>query len=160
MGEEQRDQNPSAGEQARALREDLAPSKLNAKLEEVIEERPKTRFVLDFKIVGLALLAAAMVALILLVLVSAPVAALGLLVVFFGGWLIGAQVSYDRRRETRDARADDDEEDPSAGSEEEDAPSRQAEARKPDSDEYEGDRGVDEAEQEQEKDEEGASSPH
>jgi hypothetical protein len=152
MAEQSReDQSPSLREQAQAMREDLAPSKLNAHLEEAIEERPKARHVLDFTIVGKALLAAAVVALVLLVLTSAQVAAIALVVVFVGGWLIGAQVSYDRRRETRDARAGDDS-GAGDGGEEDDSPPRQAEARSPDpdSEEYAADRGEVEAEQEQE----------
>jgi hypothetical protein len=157
MGEEQREESPSAGEQVKALREDLSPRKLNEKLEETIEERPKTAHLLDFRIVGMALAAAVVVALILLVLASAQIAALALVVVFLGGWLLGAQLSYDRRRPTRDTRdGDEDDEDAAEGSEEEDAPPRQAEARSPsgDSEEYQADRGEVEAEQEQEKDEE------
>ncbi|HEX8054248.1 MAG TPA: hypothetical protein VF517_14755 [Thermoleophilaceae bacterium] len=108
MAEEPREEeSPSAGEQVKALREDLSPAKLNAKLEEVIEERPKTAHLLDFRIVGQALLAAAIVALILLVLIGPKIGALALVVVFAGAWLLGAQLSYDRRRQTRDARADD-----------------------------------------------------
>lgn len=139
------DRSPSAGEQARALKDDLSPAKLNAKLEDVIEERPKTAHLLDFRIVGRALLVAVVVAIVLALLVSPPIAAIALVVIFFGGWLIGAQVSYDRRRETRDVR-----EDPSAKAEEDDSPPRQVEARTPDSDEYQADRGELEAEQEQE----------
>jgi Flp pilus assembly protein TadB len=131
-------ETPSAGEQVKALREDLSPAKLNAKLEEVIEERPKTAHLLDFKIVGQALLAAAVVALILWLLIGPKIAALALVVVFLGVWLIGAQMSYDRRRQTRDVRKGDGDGDgdggdggsgSDAGSEEEDAPARQAEAR-------------------------------
>lgn len=151
MAEQSReDQSPSLREHAQAMREDLAPSKLNDRLEEVIEERPKARHLLDFTIVGKALLAAAVVALVLLVLTSAQVAAIALVVVFLGGWLIGAQVSYDRRRETRDVRPGNDE-GADDGGEEDDSPPRQAEARKPDpdSEEYAADRGENEAEQEQ-----------
>ena len=156
MGEEQKEEQPGLGEQAKALREDMSPSKLNAKLEEVIEERPKTAHLLDFNIVGRALLAAVVIAVILGLLVSWPIAAVALVVVFFGGWLLGAQLSYDRRRPTRDVRDDEDKEESGgstgSGAEEDDSPSRQAEARSPsgDSDEYQGDRGEAEAEQEQE----------
>jgi hypothetical protein len=155
MAEQSReDQSPSLGEQARAMREDLAPSKVNARLEEVIEERPKARHLLDFSIVGKALLAAAIVAVVLLILVSAQAAAIGLVVVFVGGWLLGAQLSYDRRRETRDARARQEtgERPDDGGGEEDESPPRQSEARsaQPDSDEYAADRGENEAEQEQE----------
>jgi hypothetical protein len=149
------EQSPGVREQAHAMREDLAPSKLNARLEEVIEERPKTRHLLDFSIVGKALLAAAVVAVVLLILTSAQVAAIALVVVFVGGWLLGAQLSYDRRRETRDVRAREEDEEAGAddeGAEEDDSPPRQAEARRadPDSEEYAADRGEVEAEQEQE----------
>ena len=164
MGEEQREEQPGLGEQAKALREDMSPAKLNAKLEDVIEERPKTAHLLDFKIVGQALLAAVVIALILGLLISWPIAAVALVVVFFGGWLLGAQLSYDRRRPTREAGEDEDEEKSSgstgSGAEEDDSPSRQSEARSgsEDSDEYQGDRGEVEADQEQEgKDTEGAA---
>jgi hypothetical protein len=166
MGEEQKEEQPGLGEQAKALREDMSPAKLNAKLEEVIEERPKTAHLLDFRIVGRALLAAAVIAIILGLLVSWPIAAVALVVVFFGGWLLGAQLSYDRRRPTRDASDEDDDQEDSGGStgsgaEEDDSPSRQSEARSgsEDSDEYQGDRGEVEADQEQEgKDKESARS--
>ena len=172
MGEEQKAEQPGLGEQARALREDMAPAKLNAKLEEVIEERPKTAHLLDFNIVGRALLAAVVIAIILGLLVGWPIAAIALVVVFFGGWLLGAQLSYDRRRPTRDpdeeeeegetteARGKDDEDEDKedsggstdSGAEEDDSPPRQSEARSAseDSDEYQADRGEAEAEQEQE----------
>jgi hypothetical protein len=52
-------------------------------------------------------------------------AAIALVVVFFGGWLLGAQLSYDKRRPTKDASDEEDE------------------------DEYQGDRGEVEAEKEQ-----------
>jgi Flp pilus assembly protein TadB len=115
------------GEHARALREDFAPDKLEGKLQEVAEERPKTKHLLDFSIVGKALLAAVVTAVVLWLLVSAQIAAIALVVVFVGGWLLLAQLSYDRRRETRDA--DSAEPEPSG---------------------YEGDRGEVEAEREQE----------
>jgi hypothetical protein len=149
--EPREEQSPGLGEQARALREDLSPERLNKRLEEVIEERPKTRYVLDYGIFGKALLAAVVVALVLWLVVGAAAAAIGLVVVFFGGWLLGAQVSYDRRRGTRDVRESDDD----GESEEDTAPARQAEARAPDADSgddgpsYQGNRGEVEAEQEQ-----------
>jgi hypothetical protein len=155
MGEEQKEEQPGLGEQAKALRKDMSPAKLNEKLEEVIEERPKTAFLLDWKFVGWALVAAAVVAIILGLLISWPVAAIALVVVFFGGWLLGAQLSYDRRRPTRDvseAEEEEAEKKTESGAEEDDSPSRQSEARSAseDSDEYEADRGEVEAEQEQE----------
>src|SRR3712207_1516240 len=102
---------------------------MEQKLQEVVEERPKARHLLDFSIVAKALVAAVVVAAILWLLVNAQLAAIALVVVFIGGWLLMAQLSYDRRRETRDA-----------GSAE------------PDESGYQGDRGEIEAEREQEGD--------
>lgn len=121
------EQKQGMGAQARALKEDLAPDRVERKLQDVIEERPKARFLLDFSIVAKALVAAVVVAGLLWLLASAQVAAIALVVVFVGGWLLLAQVTYDRRRETRDARSPD----PGDGG-------------------YEGDRGEVEAEREQE----------
>jgi hypothetical protein len=128
------EKNTGIGEHARALREDFAPAKLESKLQEVIEERPKTRHLLDFSIVREALLAAVIVALVLWLLFSPQLAAIALVVVFVGGWLLIAQLSYDKRRDTRDTR-DTSESDPD-----------------PDPSGYAGDRGEVEAEQEQEGD--------
>ena len=123
------EKNPGIGEQARALREDLKPDRLEEKLQEVIEERPKTKHLLDFSIVGKALLAAVVTALVLWLIFSPQLAAIALVVVFVGVWLGMAQLSYDKRRETRDSRS-----------------------AEPGESGYEGDRGEVEAEREQEGD--------
>ena len=120
------ERNPGVGEQARALREDLKPEKMEQKLQEVIEERPKARHLLDLSIVGKALLAAVVTALVLWLIFSPQLAAIALVVVFIGAWLLMAQLSYDKRRETLDSRSE------------------------PDESGYEGDRGEVEAEKEQE----------
>jgi hypothetical protein len=127
--ERNREEDQGFGAQARALKDDLSADKVERKLQEVVEERPKARFLLDFSIVAKALVAAVVVAGVLWLLVSAQIAALALVVVFVGGWLLLAQLSYDRRRETRDARSP-----------------------APDESGYEGDRGEVEAEREQEGD--------
>jgi hypothetical protein len=121
------ERNQGIGEQARALREDLKPEKMEQKLQEVIEERPKTRHLLDLSIVGKALLAAVVTALVLWLIFSPQLAAIALVVVFVGGWLLMAQLSYDKRRETLDSRS-----------------------AEPEESGYEGDRGEVEAEKEQE----------
>jgi hypothetical protein len=180
MADQTHEANSSGyGEQASALRDDLSPRRLNDRLEEVMDERPKTRYMLDFGIVGKALLAAVVVTVVLALIFSPRVAAFGLVIVFLGGWLIGAQVTYDRRRGTRDVREDDsgdeDEgEDEDSGreaeatghsdsAEEQDAPPRQAEARAPQADSeggedsgYQGNRGEVEAEQEQDDEDSGS----
>ena len=116
-----------AREQAQALREDLAPARMEEKLSEVIEERPKAKHLLDFTIVGKAVLAAVVVALILWLIFSPQLAAIALVLVFLGTWLGLAQLSYDRRR-----------------------PTREADSAEPEPSGYEGDRGEVEAEREQE----------
>lgn len=108
-----------------ALREEFAPDRMEQKLQEVMEERPKARHLLDFAIVLKAVVAAVVVAALVWLIFSAQIAGVALIVVFLGTWLGMAQLSYDRRRETRDAR----EPEPSG---------------------YAGDRGEVEAEQEQE----------
>ena len=128
------EQKPGMRDHARALRDDLAPSKVDEKLQEVAEERPKTKHLLDFSIVGKALLAAVVTALVLWLLFSAQLAAIALVVVFIGTWLLLAQLSYDRRRETTDASS-----------------------AEPEPSGYEGDRGEVEAERELEGD---AASPN
>ena len=121
------ERNEGLGAQARALKEDMAPARVEEKLQEVVRERPKARFLLDFSIVAKALVAAVVVAAILWLLASAQIAAIALVVVFVGGWLLMAQLGYDRRRETRDARS-----------------------AEPEDSGYEGDRGEVEAQREQE----------
>ena len=138
MGEQRDDQSST-----RALREEFSPDRVEKKLQEVVEERPKARHLLDFSIVGKALLAAVVVALLLWLIFSPQLAGIALVVVFLGAWLGMAQLSYDRRRETREARASDDEDDEDA---------------KPDPSGYEGDRGEVEAEREQEDGQEGDQS--
>ena len=114
-----------------ALREEFGPDRVEKKLQEVMEERPKARHLLDFSIVLKALAAAVVVAAIAWLIFSAQIAGVALIVVFLGTWLGMAQLSYDRRRETRDAREADAEPKPSG---------------------YAADRGEVEAEQEQEGD--------
>jgi hypothetical protein len=126
-----------------ALREEFSPDRVEQKLQEVVEERPKARHLLDFSIVGKALLAAVVVAVLLWLIFSPQLAGIALVVVFLGAWLGMAQLSYDRRRETRDASADDADDDEDA---------------KPDPSGYEGDRGEVEAEREQEGDREDEQS--
>ena len=87
-----------------ALREEFGPDRMEKKLQEVIEERPKARYLLDFSLVLKALAAAVVVAALLWLAFSPQLAGIALLVVFLGAWLGMAQTSYDKRRETRDTR--------------------------------------------------------
>ncbi|HEX8646966.1 MAG TPA: hypothetical protein VF715_08680 [Thermoleophilaceae bacterium] len=132
------DDKQGVGAHARALKDDLSPDKVEGKLQEVVRERPKARFLLDFSIVAKALVAAVVIAGLLWLLVGPRLAAVALVVVFVGGWLLMAQLGYDRRRDTHEA-----------GSPE------------PDESGYEGDRGEVEAQREQQGDEggEGGEGP-
>jgi Flp pilus assembly protein TadB len=96
--------DPSLREQAGALKEDFSPSRLADSLEDAASDRPMVPHLLAFDTVLKALAAAVVVALILMLLTSAKVAAVALVLVFFGAWLGLARLSYDRRRDTRDAR--------------------------------------------------------
>ena len=116
------EESPSLREQASALKEDWKPSRLEETLEEAASDRPMVKHLLDFGIVIRALAIAAVVTLVLLLLASAALAAIGLVVVFFGSWLLLARLSYDRRRETRDA-GDGDDEDSESDSDDDDAES-------------------------------------
>src|SRR5918992_5039620 len=89
--------SPPLREQTKALREEFAPSRVSAKLEEVAEERPKVQHLLDFSIVGKALLAAVVVAAILFFLLGAAFAAIALVVVFLGGGGVGGPAHHLRR---------------------------------------------------------------
>ena len=108
---EQTQGNPGLREQAGALKDELSPSRLEGALEDAVSERPMMRHLLAFDTVLKALGAAVVVALVLMILVSAKLAALALVVVFFGAWLGLARLSYDRRRDTRETRGDDGDED-------------------------------------------------
>ena len=94
-----------------ALRDELSPDRVEKKLQEVVEERPKAKHLLDFAIVGKAVLIAVVVALLLWLIFSPQLAGIALIVVFLGAWLGLAQLSYDRRRKTRDTREDDGDDD-------------------------------------------------
>lgn len=109
---EQTQGNPGLREQAGALKDEFSPARLEETLENAVSERPMMRHLLAFDTVLKALGAAIVVALLLMVIASAKVAAIALVLVFFVAWLGLARLSYDRRRETRDARdaPDDDSE--------------------------------------------------
>ena len=96
-------EDPSLRDQARALKEDWKPEHFQEQLDDAVSERPMVRHLLDFGIVLRAVAIAAVVTIVLLIVTSAAFAAIGLVVVFFGSWLLLARLSYDQRRETREA---------------------------------------------------------
>jgi hypothetical protein len=91
------------------MRSDLSREKMDERLNEVIEERPLVRHLLDMQIVLRAVLIAGVAALIVLIILSARLAGLVLILAFFAAWVFLATRSYERRRGTRDAsEADED----------------------------------------------------
>ena len=113
--EVQSDRGTGLGDQARALKEDLAPARLKHELEEAIEDQPMARQLLSIEIVLRAAAVAAVVALLIWLIVGARLAAIALVVVFLGTWLVWSRVSYDQRRRTRPADGEESEGEESEG---------------------------------------------
>jgi hypothetical protein len=83
----------------------MRPARLNENLESAVRERPLLTHLLDLRIVARAVAIAAVVALLLWLIAGPALAAIGLLVAYFGGWYALASLSYDRRRASRPASA-------------------------------------------------------
>jgi hypothetical protein len=81
-------------------REMIAPGNVNERLEEAVAERPAARHLLDLKIVGKALLIAAVLTIIALILFSPLLAGVVLVLSFFASWILMALRSYEKRRPT------------------------------------------------------------
>ncbi|MEA2482034.1 MAG: hypothetical protein QOJ07_3956 [Thermoleophilaceae bacterium] len=103
------------GEGVRGLASKARPSELEPKLEEAMENQPLLPHLLSLKVVLIAAGIGAVVALLLALLVAPIAGGIGLLLTFFAAWLIGANRSYAKRRETRDANSSDADEDEDAG---------------------------------------------
>jgi Flp pilus assembly protein TadB len=86
----------------------MTPERLNDTIESTVAERPLLQHLLDFRIVGRALAIAVVVALIVWLIVGPALAAIVLLLVYFGGWYALAQRSHDQRRPSRPADEDAD----------------------------------------------------
>lgn len=93
-----------------------SPSQVNPKLEEAVQNQPLLPHLLSFGVVLTALAIGAVVALLLLVLLSPMIAGLGLIVSFFVAWYVLATRSYVKGQRTglekdvdvEDASHDDD----------------------------------------------------
>jgi hypothetical protein len=90
------------------VREMLSPEEANQRLEHAVGERPLARHLLDLKIVGRAVLIAAVLTIVSLILFSAAFAAMVLVVSFFASWVLLASRSYDQRRPTQPAEDETD----------------------------------------------------
>lgn len=101
-----------AREGFRELREDVSREKLESRLDEAVSDRPVLKYLLDLRIVGRALLIAAVLTLIVSLLLSPKLGALVLVVSFFAIWFGTGIRQYNRRRPTKpvDTESDDDSE--------------------------------------------------
>ncbi len=97
----------SMREGAREVAKQVRPSEINPKLEEAVQNQPLLPHLLSFKVVAGAIAIGAVVALLLLLLMSPMMAGVGLLIFFFGSWFGLATLSYGRT-ERRPSESDDD----------------------------------------------------
>jgi len=97
-------------EGVKELREDVSRDKLESKLEDKVSEKPLMRHLLDLRVVGKALLVAAVLTLIVSLLLSPKLGALVLVIAFGIAWFAFAARQYERRRPTKPADADEDDE--------------------------------------------------
>ena len=99
-------------EGARSVAQQARPSEINPKLEEAMQNKPLLPHLVDMRNVLIAAAIGAVVAIILLLLISPMMAGLGLLVAFFAAWFGLALRDYGRATEReqarREAEADDD----------------------------------------------------
>jgi Flp pilus assembly protein TadB len=93
---------------ARQMRDSVRRENLEEKIEGVIEERPAARSFLEPRPLLIAVAIAAVLTLIVALLLSVQLAALVLVVSFFASWAILSRRTYEKRRPTRDANADED----------------------------------------------------
>jgi hypothetical protein len=86
----------SLREGVREVTDQVRPSEINPKLEEAVQNQPLLPYLLSFKVVGIALAAGLVVALLLALLVAPMVGGMGLLLVFFGTWIGLAAFKYGK----------------------------------------------------------------
>jgi Flp pilus assembly protein TadB len=88
----------------REVTQSMRPSEINPKLEEAVQNQPLLPHLLSFRVVGIALAIGAVVALILVLLMSPMFAGVGLIVAFFGAWFALAARDYGKADEVRQRR--------------------------------------------------------
>jgi len=95
------------GEGVRTMAREVSPSKLNPKLEEVVQSQPLLEQLLSFKVLGKAVAVAAVVAIVFYFLLSPILAGVGLVLAFFVSWYAFAAKGADRVRPVDSERDDD-----------------------------------------------------
>jgi hypothetical protein len=83
----------------------MTPERLDERIENAVSERPLLAHALDMRVVTRAVAIAAVVAILLWVIAGPALAAIGLLLAYFGSWFVLSRLSYDRRRGSRPADA-------------------------------------------------------
>ena len=104
----------SLREGVREAKDSVRPSEINPKLEEAVQNQPLLPYLLSFRVVGIALAAGLVVALLLFVLMSPMFAGVGLILVFFGTWFGLAARDYGKAAEARQRRREAESEDDDA----------------------------------------------
>jgi hypothetical protein len=83
----------------------MTPERLDERIDNAVSERPLLAHALDMRVVTRAVAIAAVVAILLWVIAGPALAAIGLLLAYFGSWFVLSRLSYDRRRGSRPADA-------------------------------------------------------
>jgi hypothetical protein len=96
---------------ARELREDVSREKIDRRLSDAVEERPLVQHMLRWPVVLRAVAVAAVVALVFLVLGHPRMGAVLMVLSFFGAWAFFAARGYDKRRPTKPADENEEEDD-------------------------------------------------
>jgi Flp pilus assembly protein TadB len=91
---------------AASVRQEASRERIEGRIDEAVNERPLARYLLDMGIVVRALAIAVVACVVVWLLLSAKIAALVLVVGFFGAWLGLASSRYNRRKPTKPADAD------------------------------------------------------
>ena len=93
----------------RTVAQQARPSEINPKLEEAMQNQPLLPHLVDMRNALIAAAAGAVVALILVLLMSPMMAGVGLLIVFFATWFGLALRDYGRETAAREARQEPEE---------------------------------------------------
>lgn len=94
----------------REVKDSVRPSEINPKLEEAVQNQPLLPHLLSFRVVGIALAIAAVVALVLFLLMSPMLAGVGLIITFFGAWFALGAREYSKSSAARENQGESEDE--------------------------------------------------
>jgi Flp pilus assembly protein TadB len=101
------DRTAALRDDARNMRDSVRRENLEEKLEGAIDERPAARSFLEPRPLLIAVGIAALLTLVVALLLSVQLAAVVLVVSFFASWVILSRRTFEKRRPTKDADAED-----------------------------------------------------